>query len=59
MKTQQIRLLDVFVFGPLMMYVAMKKAKLTGLERVARAVVGIGTIVYNGNNYLKVEQASS
>ena len=51
-KTQTIRLLDVFVFGPVMILAA---TKLPGENlALALAVIGVGTIVFNGVNYLEV-----
>ena len=50
-KTQEIRLLDVFVFGPFMIYMATKIKNSSDLEQLALVGLGIGTIVYNGINY--------
>jgi len=57
-KTQNIRLLDVFLLGPLMIYAA-RGARLGDLERAALAAAGVGTILYNWNNYLEKQKASA
>jgi len=49
-KTQFIRLLDVFVFGPLMIASAIDQR--SQYFRLALMVIGAGTIFYNGANYL-------
>ena len=54
-KSQLVRLLDVFVFGPLM--IAAARSQRSAYFRTALTVIGIGTIVYNGANYLQNVQA--
>lgn len=49
-------MLDVWVFGPIMLYAALKKGPLTRLEKTAVAAIGIGTVVYNLINYIREEQ---
>lgn len=51
-KSQYVRLLDVFVIGPVLIYAGTFKA-LPKYLRVFLIVVGILTILYNANNYLK------
>jgi 2-keto-3-deoxy-6-phosphogluconate aldolase len=51
-KGQNIRLLDVFVIGPIMIYGGIKKSNLPKLIRFGMATIGVGTIYYNGKNYL-------
>ncbi len=53
-KTQLVRLLDVFVFGPLMIAAAAEQR--SKYFRTALLLVGLGTIVYNGANYLQTAQ---
>lgn len=55
MKSQTVRLLDVLVYGPLMIALATRKTKLTKGGRLALALLGVGTIAYNWKNYLDVE----
>lgn len=50
MKTQTIRLIDVFLLGPFMIYAAAKP-QLTPLDRIILAIIGIATILYNWKNY--------
>lgn len=59
-KTQGIRLLDVYVVGPVMTYAGWRLARqgsasLGGLL----AFMGALTVIYNGNNYLKNTQRES
>lgn len=51
-KSQHIRLLDVFVLGPFMIYVGHKAKGLTDFERNAMYAMGAATIWYNGRNYV-------
>ncbi len=55
-KTQLIRLLDVFLFGPYMINASLDK-RLPDYYRLGLGAVGLGTIIYNGINLLKVYQA--
>ena len=50
-KSQNIRLLDVFLIGPVMIYGAYKSNMHPAL-RATLAIFGICTIYYNGKNYL-------
>ena len=54
MKTQLIRLADITLIGPFMIYSAMRP-KLTNSEKLILTGLGIATILYNGINYLKNE----
>lgn len=54
-KAQDVRLLDVFVFGPMMIWAAYTP-RMTGTERLALAIIGAGTILYNGLNYLEIQK---
>ena len=56
MKPQIIRLFDVFAIGPFMLYAA---GQLKGNDKAIMTMIGIGTILYNGANYLKVKQIES
>jgi hypothetical protein len=51
-NVQDIRLIDVFVIGPFLMYVGMKK-ELSLPVRLTLLGFGAATIIYNGSNYLK------
>jgi len=52
-KSQQVRLLDVFIYGPLMVGIGISK-KPNPYARVALVILGIGTSIYNYLNYVKV-----
>lgn len=56
MKTQAIRLADVFALGPFMVYAACKD-KLTANERFVLGLSGIATILYNGANFIREAKA--
>ncbi len=61
-KAQIIRLGDVFVIGPLMLYGASTMAAVTPGQKVARfllAAAGAATIAFNGQNYLTVDALRS
>jgi hypothetical protein len=51
---QYIRLLDVFVIGPLMIYAGLKADSLPKWAKMALIVFGVSTIGYNANNYLSI-----
>ena len=51
-KSQFVRLLDVFVIGPGCIYLGVSK-NLNSLETAFLILVGTGTIIYNGKNYLE------
>jgi len=61
-KTQAIRLLDIAVIGPLMIYGGMKigstKTKKAPVLRGALIFFGVTTIAYNLWNFYRVLQAS-
>ena len=58
-KGQPIRLLDVFVLGPWLVWLgARQDAKLQDWERLALVVAGGATIVYNGRNYMRIRNSS-
>lgn len=50
--TQLIRLADVFFIGPVLIYASTFKTLPTYM-RALLFVIGIATILYNGNNYIK------
>jgi hypothetical protein len=53
-KSQQIRLIDVFVIAPFLVYTGVKyKKSLPSIVSNSLIVLGVLTAVYNGNNYLK------
>ena len=54
-KTQAIRLLDVGLFGPMMVLSAMNKNP-PEYMRLAMLGIGLGTVIYNLYNYLEQEK---
>jgi hypothetical protein len=56
MKPQTIRLYDVLVIGPVMIWGGWKLLDEQPFLGSFLLASGMGTIVYNGRNYLKVER---
>lgn len=55
MKSQWVRLVDVFVLGPFMIWYALMSAGCEGVPAEAALVLlisGVLTITYNGTNWL-------
>ena len=52
-KSQAVRLYDVFLLAPFLLYVGYKAKGITQLQRYGVYFIGITTILYNGRNYLK------
>lgn len=56
-KSQQVRLIDIFILGPAMVYVAVNsKQKVPDLIRAFVCVSGVATTLYNGVNYIQLER---
>lgn len=53
-KSQLVRLMDVFVFGPLMIQASRRQPG--KYFKAALFVIGLGTILYNGVNYLETQR---
>lgn len=53
-KAQGVRLIDVFLLGPAMIY-AGARLKNRNMALLL-AVSGVGTILFNGANYVRIEQ---
>lgn len=51
-KSQAIRLADVFLIAPYLIYLSAKD-KMNRLDRNILITLGVATLVYNGMNYLK------
>lgn len=58
MKAQSVRLLDVFVIGPIMVAAGMQKAQPQWMQ-LSLIAIGLGTIAYNGRNYLLIKQQAA
>ena len=54
-KTQAIRVLDVVLIGPLMVWGGWTMRKKAPLPANARAAIGVATSIFNGYNYLWVK----
>lgn len=54
-KAQGVRMADVLVFGPLMIYAGLGRATPMWV-RTGMVIIGVGTIVYNLANYLTIEK---
>lgn len=54
-KPQGIRILDVWIIGPLMLYASTLLPKEKDLTRFALRSFGLGTIVYNARNYMVIK----
>ena len=52
---QDIRLIDVFMISPFLIYVGMQKS-LANPIRIGLVGIGVATLLYNGYNYLKNKQ---
>jgi hypothetical protein len=52
MDVQKVRLIDVFVIAPFLMYVGSKKT-LSDPIRIGLWTIGIATLLYNGHHFLK------
>ena len=54
-KTQYVRLVDIFMYGPYLTYLAFQEEySFTIIEKLFLLFLGITTISYNGKNYLKL-----
>lgn len=52
-KSQAVRLLDIFIIGPFLLFYALKtRPQATVEEFTALLIIAILTILYNGYNYL-------
>jgi hypothetical protein len=52
LKTQAIRLIDIFFIAPLLVFVALKY-RIPEPAKTTLLVTGILTAIYNGGNYLE------
>jgi hypothetical protein len=55
MDVQTVRLLDVFVIAPILIY-ASGQETLSKPMRYAILGIGLATLFYNGHNYLKAKE---
>ena len=52
-KSQNIRLIDVFIISPFLIYVGNKAEGISSFERNVLYIIGVATLIYNGKNYIK------
>lgn len=53
-KTQWVRLIDIFVYGPYLIYLSIHNTYLfSSYEKLFLLFFGATTITYNARNYLK------
>ena len=53
MKTQQVRLIDVFLLGPFLIWTGTRAR--TSTERTVLILSGAATVLYNWRNYAALE----
>ena len=58
-KSQDIRLIDMFILGPFMVWYAFKSKEMNQFARLSLGVAGMLTILYNGSNYFLNEEQLS
>lgn len=56
-KSQAVRLLDIAVIGPLMVWGGMRLRRENELGGLALALFGVTTVIYNARNYARVADA--
>ena len=54
-NVQQIRLIDVLIIAPFLMYAGSRK-ELPQPIKIGLWTIGVATLLYNGSNYLKNKQ---
>ena len=52
-KSQAVRVLDIFLVAPFLLYVGYKATGLKDWERLGVYTLAITTLVYNSRNFLK------
>lgn len=55
-KAQGVRLADVYLIGPLMIWGGARAIPANPIPGVLLTLFGLGTIVYNGVNYRQVKR---
>ena len=55
MKSQTVRLIDIFALAPFMIWVGATKLK--GAPKTIMIVSGAMTLLYNADNYLKIQNS--
>ena len=55
-KPQNIRIADVLVLGPFSIWFGAMAKDMPTLARTAMIMYGVGTMAYNGKNYLEIQE---
>jgi hypothetical protein len=58
-KAQYVRLIDIFVLGPVLLYTAAILPRERPLLRAFLAVAGVGTVYYNARNYMNIQRLAA
>lgn len=58
-KAQPIRLVDVFILGPFMIWSGMNAKTIPKWAQVGLVIAGTATIVYNGSNFLQLAKGNA
>jgi hypothetical protein len=54
-KTQGVRLVDIFIYGPYLTYLAFQEEYVFSMaEKIFLLFLGVTTVSYNARNFLKV-----
>jgi len=55
-KSQTVRLWDIFVLGPFSIWFAHRATQMPAWARIALGTYGVGTMLYNGYNYFEYQR---
>lgn len=55
-KAQYVRLVDVFILGPALLYTASVLPPQHRTLRAFLTIAGVGTVFYNARNFLRIQQ---
>ena len=55
-KSQQVRLLGVFLLGPFMVWAGYQLTEQRPIAGVVMGLAGLATVAYNANNYRRIRR---
>lgn len=58
MKSQDVRLFDVFFLGPVMMWAGIQTRPLNDFTRTFLVLGGAATVLYNWYNYVQIREST-
>ena len=59
-KSQAVRLWDVWILGPALIWLGTRERRqLNSVEAGLLAAVGLGVIIYNGRNYVRIARGET